>query len=165
MQPKAIVYSSNTGHTAQYAQLLAERSKLPCYTLEEAKQKLSPNEPIIYLGWLIAGFVKGLKSAKKAFDLQGVCAVGLGDSGAQVYSVRKTNKIDGSVKVYTLQGGIDRDRLTGLYASMINTLEKVLKGKKNPSADELAMIELLNKNNNYVCVENLSEVFADFGWN
>ena len=73
----------------------------------------------------------------------------MGDSGAQVYSVRKTNKIDGSVKVYTLQGGIDRDRLTGLYASMINTLEKVLKGKKNPSADELAMIELLNKNNNY----------------
>lgn len=165
MQPKAIVYSSNTGHTRQYARLLSEKSGLPYYSLQEAKTALSKGDPVIYMGWLIAGFIKDYKKAKRAYSLQAVCAVGLGDSGAQTASVRKTNKVPESIKLYTLQGGIDHDQLTGIYKSMIQTLIKTMKGKKDPTADEKAMLALLEKSDNYVSMENLSAVAGDFGWN
>lgn len=165
MQPKAIVYSSNTGHTEQYARLLSEMSGLPCYCLQDAKSVLTKGETVIYMGWLIAGFIKDYKKAKRNFQLKAVCAVGLGDSGAQTESVCKTNKIHESVKLYTLQGGIDHDKLTGVYKSMIQTLIKVMKGKKNPTADDTAMLALLVKSENYVSRENLFAVASDFGWN
>ena len=40
MKPTAIVYTSGTGHTRQYALLLAEQLGLPVYTLEEAAAQL-----------------------------------------------------------------------------------------------------------------------------
>ena len=36
MEPKAIVYTSNTGYTAQYAALLAKKTGLRAYALNEA---------------------------------------------------------------------------------------------------------------------------------
>lgn len=41
----AIVYTSNTGFTAQYAGLLGEKLNLPVYSLDTAKKKLD------YLTW------------------------------------------------------------------------------------------------------------------
>ena len=45
---KAIVYTSNTGSTAQYAKLLAHEVKLPVYSLEEARKylKISSNRTV-----------------------------------------------------------------------------------------------------------------------
>ena len=37
---KAIVYTSHTGHTQRYAQLLAERTGVPAYSMKEAREKL-----------------------------------------------------------------------------------------------------------------------------
>ena len=165
MEPKAIVYTSNTGHTAQYAQLLSKKSGLPCYDLKEAKSRFSKKEPIIFMGWLIAGFIKDYRRAKKMFDIQAVCAVGLGNSGAQTESVRKANKVPAHVKLYTLQGGIDHDKLTGVYSSMIKTLTKALEMKKDPSDDETAMLALLKKSDNYVSMDNLVGISQEFGWN
>lgn len=62
---KAIVYKSNTGHTEQYAHLLSDKLNIPCYSLREANRKLKKDDGIIYLGWLFAGKVKGLKKASK----------------------------------------------------------------------------------------------------
>ena len=59
MKPTAIVYTSNTGHTRQYALLLGERLGLPVYALNEANAQLSGGSPVIYLGWLHASHVKG----------------------------------------------------------------------------------------------------------
>ena len=50
MKPTAIVYTSNTGHTRQYALLLGEQVGLPVYSLEEANSHLSGGSPVIYLG-------------------------------------------------------------------------------------------------------------------
>ena len=158
MECKAIVYSSNTGHTKQYAQLLSEKIDLPCLPLQQARQELPPKTPVIYMGWLIAGFIKDYKKAKRRFDVQMVCAVGLGASGAQNESVRKTNKIPERTVVFTLQGGMDYNKLTGLYKSMIDTLIKVLSKKKQPTAEEQEMLLLLGKDDNYVSAENLEPV-------
>ena len=36
MRANAIVYTSNTGYTQQYAKLLGEKTGLPVYSLDEA---------------------------------------------------------------------------------------------------------------------------------
>lgn len=61
----AIVYTSNTGHIAQYAKLLGEKTGLLVYELSTALKKLEKGTSVIYLGWLFANSVKGYKKAVK----------------------------------------------------------------------------------------------------
>ena len=77
MDINAIVYTSATGFTARYAALLAERTRLPAYELAQAGTALSKRAPVLYLGWLCAGGIKGLKKAAARFDVKAVCAVGM----------------------------------------------------------------------------------------
>ena len=63
MNAAAIVYTSQTGFTARYAALLAERTGLPCRPLKEAAA-LPRGTAVIYLGWLCAG--KGTSLFKDA---------------------------------------------------------------------------------------------------
>ena len=58
---KAIIYTSNAGSTVQYAQLLADELHLPVYSAKEAKKKVPAHSEIIYLGWIMAGGIKGYK--------------------------------------------------------------------------------------------------------
>lgn len=44
----AIVYTSNTGSTKRYAELLSQMIGLPAFALGDAKDKLSANAGIIY---------------------------------------------------------------------------------------------------------------------
>ena len=46
---EAIVYTSNTGSTKRYAELLSQMIGLPAFALGDAKDKLSANAGIIYL--------------------------------------------------------------------------------------------------------------------
>ena len=46
---KAIVYTSQTGHTQRYAQMLAERTGVPAYSLKEAGKSLRRGEEIFYI--------------------------------------------------------------------------------------------------------------------
>lgn len=47
---KAILYTSNTGFTARYAELLGQHTGLPVYTLSQAKRTLPAHAEVIYLG-------------------------------------------------------------------------------------------------------------------
>ena len=158
MKPTAIVYTSNTGHTRQYALLLGERLGLPVYALNEANAQLSGGSPVIYLGWLHASHVKGYAKAARRFDLRTVCAVGLCDTGTLTDQVRKATSIPEGIPLFTLQGGIDRSRLKGMDKLMISMLTKGLDAQKQRSAQDDRMLELLRRDENYVCPENLAEV-------
>ena len=158
MKPTAIVYTSNTGHTRQYALLLGERLGLPVYALNEANAQLSGGSPVIYLGWLHASHVKGYSKAAKRFALCAVCGVGLCDTGTLTDQVRKATSIPEGIPLFTLQGGIDRSRLKGMDKLMISMLTKGLDAQKQRSAQDDRMLELLRRDENYVCPENLAEV-------
>ena len=158
MLPTAIVYTSGTGHTRQYALLLAEQLGLPVYTLEEAAAQLPGDSPVIYLGWLHASHVKGYAKAASRFDICAVCAVGLCDTGTLTSEVRKATSIPVDIPLFTLQGGIDRGRLKGMDKLMISMLTKGLASQKQRSAQDERMLELLGKDESYVSPENLSEV-------
>ena len=158
MKPTAIVYTSNTGHTRQYALLLGEQIGLPAYSLDEANSQLSGGSPVIYLGWLHASHVKGYSKASKRFALCAVCGVGLCDTGTLTSEVRKATSIPEDIPLFTLQGGIDHSRLKGMDKLMISMLTKGLAAKKQRSAQDERMLELLSGDESFVSPENLSEV-------
>lgn len=56
----AIIYTTNTGSTEHYAKLLAQITGLPVYSLAEAKKRVFAGAEVIYLGWIMAGSVKGV---------------------------------------------------------------------------------------------------------
>ena len=124
MNANSIVYTSNTGYTAEYARLLGEKTGLPVYSLDEAEQKLAAGNCVIYLGWLMAGKVQGYKKAAKRYKVQAVCGVGMGGNGSQLREVRKANAIPEKTPLFTLQGGFDINKLSGVYKLMMTIMVK-----------------------------------------
>ena len=59
----AIIYTTNTGSTERYARLLAQKTGLPVYSLAEATKRVFAGAEVIYLGWIMAGSVKGYAEA------------------------------------------------------------------------------------------------------
>ena len=151
---KAIVYTSNTGHTAEYAKILSQKTGLPVHALSEAKASLPRGSEIIYLGWLFANHVKGYKKANKRYKISAVCAVGLCDTGTAVPDVRKANSIPEATPIFTMQGGMDKTKLRGINKFMINMLTKSMTSKKNKTPDDERMVYLLTNDQNYVSEEN-----------
>lgn len=79
----AIVYTSNTGSTKRYAELLSQMIGLPAFALGDAKDKLSANAGIIYLGWIMASGVKGYSAAAKRYKIHAVCGVDMMLTGSE----------------------------------------------------------------------------------
>ena len=153
---KAIVYTSNAGHTAAYAKLLGDKTGLPVYALEEAVKKIPKGTSVIYLGWLFVNNVKGYRKAAKRFRISAVCGVGLCDTGTAIADVRKTNKIPEKLPVFTMQGGMEKKELNGIYAYMIEMLIKMMDKKQNKTEDDQRMLYLLKNDKNYVSEENIA---------
>ena len=158
---RAIIYTSNTGHVAEYAKILGAKTGLPVYELHEAVKTLEKGTTIIYLGWLFANTVKGYREAVKFFDISAVGAVGLCDTGTAIDGVRKVNAIPDTLPVFTMQGGMDKTQLRGINKFMIKMLMKMMESKKDRSEDDERMIYLLKNDKNYVCEENTA-AFMDW---
>ena len=157
---KAIVYTSNTGSTARYAELLGHETGLPVYASET--RNLPAGAEIIYLGWIMAGEIKGYKKAAKQYTVQAVCGVGMGQTGTQVMEVRKKNAIPDSIPLFTLQGNFRMDRLHGVYklmmGVMVRTAGKALSEKTDRTAEEDDMLDMMLHDGERVRSENLSDI-------
>lgn len=158
MSIKAIVYTTKTGFTEQYAKMLGEKLLLSVYPLKQASKQLSKGDNIIYLGWICAGNIKGFVQAAKRFSVRAVCGVGLCDTGTLTAEVRKATGVPEKIPLFTLQGGFDRSKLKGVDKLMITLLTKGLASQKQRSDQDERMLELLSKDENYVCTENLAQV-------
>ena len=159
---RAIVYTTNTGSAKEYAEILAAKTDLWHMSLEEAKKKLPKGTQIIYIGWIMASEIKGYKEAKSRYQICAACAVGMGQTGTQIAEVRNKTKIPEQIPVFTLQGGFDIRKLSGMYKMMmgvmIKTAGKALAEKTDRTPDEDVMLEMMQHGGNHVCLENLSDV-------
>lgn len=158
----AILYTSNTGFTEEYAKLLQEKTGLPAYRLSEAKGKVADHAAVLYLGWLMAGRVSGYKKACKRYQIAAVCGVGMAATGSQIADVRKANAIVDTTPVFTLQGGFDLAKLHGMYRFMMNAVskgsQKKLSKKPNRTPEESDMLDLMQHGGSRVSEENLAEL-------
>lgn len=160
MIPNAIVYTSKTGFTRQYAQLLGRKWNLPVYSMEDAFSGLAQGSPVLYLGWIHASHVKGFSRAAKRFSLCGVCGVGLCDTGTMLAEVRRATAIPEDIPLFTLQGGFDRGQLKGMDKLLIGMLVKGLSSQKERSDQDERMLLLLQQDGSYVREENLADILA-----
>ena len=161
---QAIVYTSETGTTAQYAHMLAERTGLPVYALKEAGSALATNTEIAYLGWVMASGVKGFADAAKRYRVRMVCAVGMAATGTQTDEVRKATAIPADTALFTLQGGFYLEKLRGMYRLMMRLMRKALikqlSEKPNRTPADEDMIALLEHGGNRVSEANLAQPLA-----
>ena len=158
----AIIYTTNTGSAERYALLLAEQTGLPVYSLTEAKKTVSTGAEVIYLGWIMAGSVKGYAEAAKNYRVCAVCGVGMGQTGTQTESVRKKSAIPANIPLFTLQGNFDIKKLHGIYRPMmkimVKTAGKSLAKKKDRTPEENDMLDMMRCGGERVKEENLSAV-------
>ena len=158
----AIIYTTNTGSTQRYARLLSQKTGLPAYSLAEAKKRVFAGAEVIYLGWILAGSVKGYAEAAKRYRVRAVCAVGMGQTGTQTDSVRKKTAIPAGIPLFTLQGNFDVKRLRGIYRPMmeimVRTVGKALAQKNDRTPEEDDMLDMMLHGGERVKAENLSAV-------
>lgn len=108
----AIIYTTNTCSTEYYAKLLAQKTGLPAYCLAEAKKEVFVGAEVIYLGWIMAGSIKGYANVAKRYQVRAVCGVGMGQTGTQTDSVRKNSAIPANIPLFTLQGNFNVKKRT-----------------------------------------------------
>ena len=158
----AIIYTTNTGSTEQYAKLLAQKTGLLAYSLAEAKKRVFAGAEVVYLGWIMAGSVKGYAEAAKRYRVRAVCGIGMGQTGTQTDSVRKKSAIPASVPLFTLQGNFDVKKLHGVYRLMMEIMVKTagrsLAQKKDRTPGEDDMLDMMLHGGELVRAENLSAV-------
>lgn len=159
---KAIVYTSNTGNTRKYAQLLGKEINIPVLEFRDALNQLSEKIEIIYFGWIMAGGIKGYKEVNQHFSVKAACGVGMKATGSQNIDVRERNQIPEDIAVFTLQGGYEKEKLKGINKFMMNmvakaSLKELSQKDKRTAADE-DMIDLLNNGGNRVNLKNLKSV-------
>ena len=159
---KANIYTSNTGSTAKYAKLLGDDLKLSVYSADKARKNIPAGTEIIYLGWIMAGGIKGYKDAAKRYQVRAVCGVGMGQTGTQLKETREKNTIPQSTPLFTLQGNFDVKKLHGAYRFMMNvmvkTAGKALAGKEDRTPEEDDMLDMMVHGGERVTQENLKAV-------
>ena len=158
----AIIYTTNTGSTEQYAKLLAQDTGFPVHSLAEAKKGVFAGAEVIYLGWIMAGSVKGYAEAAMRYRVRAVCGVGMGQTGTQTDSVRKKSGISVDIPLFTLQGNFDVKKLHGVYRPMmeimVKTAGKGLAEKKDRTPEEDDMLDMMLHGGERVKEENLGAV-------
>ena len=158
----AIIYTTNTGSTERYARLLAQKTGLPVYSLAEAKKRVFAGAEVIYLGWIMAGSVKGYAEAAKRYRVRAACGIGMGQTGTQTDSVRKKSAMPANIPLFTLQGNFDMKKLHGVYRLMmeimVKTAGKGLAEKEDRTLEEDDMLDMMRCGGERVKEESLSAV-------
>lgn len=158
----AIVYTSNTGSTARYAEWLAHETGLPVYPAQKAKKELPAHSEILYLGWIMAGNIKGYANAARRYKICAVCGVGMGRTGTQIHELRIKNHISDEMPLFTLQGDFHLEKLHGIYKLMMQimtqTAGKALAAKSDRTPDEEDMLDMIRCSGERICPDHLKAV-------
>lgn len=157
-----IVYNSKTGHTAQYAQMLAKAGKYKVYSLQEAMTSLPEKEPVLFLGWLMAGHISGIDQAVRRWDVR--CAVGVGmspDGKENLATMAKANFVPNAPLFY-LQGGWAPKKVGWFQRRAVGMvtrgIRKQLLSKKNRTEQEDAYLSMLIRGGSFVAYQNLKPI-------
>ena len=162
MAISAIIYVSRTGHTREYAKLLAKKLSIPAYSFERERHMVKSGSEIIFMGWIMAGKVKGLTKVSMNYTVRCLIGVGMGITGSQIEDIKTLNEFPSDCSVFSLQGGFEYDKLRGFGKLMMGILKatkvKSLSAKQNRTPDEENLLRMLRDGGNYVSEKNLKNV-------
>lgn len=152
---KAIIYNSSTGHTFRYAKMLSEKLDIPCYAIKDANRKVNSNDEIIYLSWVCANMITGIKKIRNKYNVKCYGVVGLyPKSEENTNNLIKTNNID--KPVFYLQGGLDYSKLNWIKTKVLHMVGKYLEKKNSNKSTQI--VEIFKNGADFVTEENLKEI-------
>lgn len=124
-----IVYESKTGFTKKYAGMLAKKTGLKACRVKDLSEA-QKNEEIIFLGWIRAGKIQGLKKLK-GYKIIAVCATGTAKSAEPSdEAVMARNHIKGIPFFYLRGGCLPLREMKGMDKIMLSVFLKMLKAIK-----------------------------------
>ncbi len=161
----AIVYSSLTGHTRQYADLLSAATGLPAYALGE--EPLSQDAQVIYLSWLSAGRIVDLSKARKKYRVVCVCASGMSPASETLNAkLRRSNAIGDGTPLFYLQGGLDLEALPAQFRPVMRLIcrhtEKQLSARQVLTPSEAETLKMARGRSSAVSESNIVPVVRWF---
>lgn len=156
----AIIYTSQTGFTRRYAELLGRDAALPVYNTADWDFLPAEGTEAVYLGWLSAGRIKGLSEAQKRWKVRAVCAVGMSPEN-DPKAVAERNRVE--CPVFCVQGGYAPEKLKGMDKLVMSVVTKLIvrtQAKKVRTAEERAQLEQFSKGCDFVDENNLAPLLA-----
>lgn len=130
----AIVYSSCTGSCRRYAEILSSELGIPALPIEKAR--IGRDDRIIYIGWLMAGKIKGYKKALEKFNIGAVAQVGMSPATTESEEQgRKNNPVSVDIPLFTLQGAFDIKKLPLPYRLIMKAVTKSIAEKLGAKAE------------------------------
>lgn len=155
---KAIIYTSNSGYTKQYAEILSKKLGLPVYSCKDAKKNLKRNTEVAYLGWILASGIKGYSDANKNFDIKAIGAVGMSYADEKnTENIKKRSQISDTPLFY-MQGGFDINKLHGMYKLMMKAMKKSMvssiNSKEEVTEEDKKLVDMLINGGSCVSEEN-----------
>ncbi len=160
----SVVYNSNAGHTMEYAKLLARELNVSCFSLEEAKKILKKKDEVIFLTWIFGGRPKKLKKALKRYKCIAVATVGMTLDKIDQDDIKTKYKLE--CPLYYLPGGLDINRLSGIYKSIAKSVyDKMaikLKNNNELNDSEKIIAEAIINGTNYVSSMYLDAIIRYF---
>lgn len=153
-----IVYESKTGFTKKYADMLAKETGLKSYSTTQLNE-IQDGADVIFLGWVSAGKIKGIKKVLNKYNVKAVCANGLAkDPEPNIETLIKINACEGK-QVYYLRGGCKPlKEIEGLDKFLLSAFLKMLKGKKDKASEFAETIKDMENGADYVDAKNLAPV-------
>lgn len=159
-----IVYESKTGFTKRYADMLASKTKLKVFSVNEFL-KTNQREDIIFLGWMKAGKIQGLNKVRK-YAIKVVCGSGTGPTAEPTTEeVIARNKIEGIPFFYLRGGCFPLKELKGMDKIMLSVFLKMLKKRKEKEESVEEAISHIENGFDGVKEENLRPVLEWFNEN
>ena len=158
-----IVYRSNTGFTMEYALMLGKAEKVKAFSVPEAEERVSPEEPVLYMAPLMAGHITGLGQAVKGYALKGVCGVGMSPPSRQTLeTLSRANPVP-NIPIFYLQGGWAPQKVGWLKRRMVHMVTRSTRqalGEKGSrrTPEEEAQYQLLVRGGSCVAFENLGSL-------
>lgn len=166
MKAEAIVYSSNTGFTEQYAKMLGEKTGLAAFSLEDAAKNLDEGADIVFMSWVAAGRIKNWKTAAERYNIKAACAVGIGSGEDSAAAIRTTMKLKKELPLFALPGGFDMKKLRGLNRFIMGRVRvsaiKALSQKAKRTESEEISLNLFKNGGSAVDEKFLTPVLALF---
>lgn len=172
MVKSLIIYGTNYGTAARYAEELAKRTGIQAVSFEKA---VIPEECeiIIYFGGLYAGGVKGLKETLPAIRKTDwkrflIVTVGLADveDAENISNIRRSlqkqlpSEIYEKAEIYHVRGGIDYQKLNFPHKTMMKLLYTKARNlpEDKKTAEVRAMIDTYGKQVDFVDFRKLDQI-------
>ncbi|HQM97239.1 MAG TPA: flavodoxin domain-containing protein [Clostridia bacterium] len=160
---KYIVYRTKTEFTKKYAELLAAKFRLPCFSYEEAKEKISPGESILYMAGIRASKLYDIKKAMRRYNIEAVIGVGMSAPSEQYKKEIIESNLLNQIPFFYLRGGTAPEKLKGFDKLLFNTIANMTKKSKQKdnkkiSGEDKKLMDAFFTGADYVDADNLKPI-------